>query len=229
MRVLLTALHFGVASSDRVDCGNGSTLNDLTAFTVMQWAYPTAQTFNRRFFDKDGKKIGGWDSADVSDIRLIVSRATTNGDARTTGLNLALNTWHFVAFTYDETDGPRVFGGRLDAAASEASYTTRTVGAGGTTADSTGNFVIGNRTTGASNVAFEGRFAWTAAWNRRLTLAEIQAQQFRPFCKSSDGCVGFWHLGWAGTGIQPDLSGNGNNCTVTGATVADHAPLARWP
>ena len=68
--------------------------------------------------------------------------------------------------------------------------------------------------------------------NTDLALAEIQRQQFRPHPLAST--LVFCMLGYAGTGTQPDWSGNGNNGTVTGATVADHVPLGAfgfqgWP
>ena len=32
-------------------------------------------------------------------------------------------------------------------------------------------------------------------------------------------------LGYNGTGTQPDWSGNANSCTVSGATLSNHAPI----
>ena len=68
-----------------------------------------------------------------------------------------------------------------------------------------------------------GRMGFFHVISSELTLNQIIAQQYRPHVRS-DSQV-FMHLGFNGTGTQPDLTGKGNNGTVTGAVVADHVPL----
>jgi hypothetical protein len=89
-------------------------------------------------------------------------------------------------------------------------------------ADATYSLEIGNLTT-AGSFSYRGSLAWVGIWNTELTLAQIQALQFRR--RVTSGCVGFWELGYNGTGTVPDWSGNANAGTNTSGTVTDHVPL----
>ena len=76
---------------------------------------------------------------------------------------------------------------------------------------------------GTDSKAFPGSIALFGLLNRVASQQEIVSLQFNPRVVS--GTKVFMPLGWNGTGTQPDLSGNGNSGTVTGATVAAHVPL----
>lgn len=106
-----------------------------------------------------------------------------------------------------------------------SSYSFRNVGSGATTA-ATGDLYLGNR-TGVFKTA-ELNLSLYQMINSRLSLAELRAIQYTMFPSRSDQNI-FIHLGWNGTGTQVDWSGNRNNGTVTGATVANHAPLGYVP
>jgi hypothetical protein len=135
------------------------------------------------------------------------------------------NTWNYVGFTFDIAGSAneviQIYKGNLTTVAAEISYAYRTDGSGTLNSDAAANFSIGNAS--GYGAAWPGTIAWFAHWNRVLTLAEVVEQQFNPHVTS--GCVLFMHLGYNGTGTQPDWSGNGNNGTVTSATVSDHVPL----
>lgn len=128
------------------------------------------------------------------------------------------------------SDGPRVFYRDLDTANStvtEATYASRTVGSGATQTTVTA-LVVGNRSASPFNVAWQGTISTLIWHNARLTQAELNVWAERPQPLAGTTRL-FMELGWAGTGTQGDLSGNGNNGTVTGATAANHAPKVRWP
>ena len=221
------ALTFGGATSDRVNCGSGASLDDLSPFTWMAWIYPTAFTSGRRLAEKGSstQKVMLL-SGTSGDWRLQVAR-TVASNYITNDTPLALNTWKFVAATFDTGGGAgeiiNLYTGGLNTIATESSYTSPADGSGAVTADASGDFVIGNVGVATFNQAFEGRIAFFGVWNRALSLGEIRAQQFRPHVTS--GCVLFQYLGFAGTGTQPDYLGNANAGTVTGATVSDHVPI----
>lgn len=221
-------------SADKLNCGSGSSLDDLNTATVLVWVYPTSlDTAPRRIAHKgllgSGFRILSLGTT-AGEFRVAVERATVSLTADSTGAPVTTNAWQFLGGQWNTGGGDtdqKLFHGTLTTVVAEVSYSSRTAGSGAPISNASADQIIGNQSNNGN--PFPGRIAWMGIWNRVLTLQEIRAQQFRPFCKSTDGCVLFVHLGWAGTGTQPDLSGNGNNCTVTGATVADHAPLVRWP
>lgn len=219
------ALTFGAATSDRVTLAAG--LNDLNAFTVLMWHFPTTVTNGRRLWDK-GVDVKGLALTPSLQLEQKVGRATTNAFA-TVSAALATGSWQFVASTFDESDGPRIFTGGLASTASEPAYASRTIGAGTSSADSGSPFCVGNIEGAGSTFAYQGRIAVFAHFRRRMSLQEIIRWQFQPYTDAD--CDIFMQLGFNGTGTQPNLTslGNGINGTVTGATVADHVPLALAP
>jgi hypothetical protein len=73
-----------------------------------------------------------------------------------------------------------------------------------------------------------GTVAEAAIWSAALSAAELLAltrgappTRIRPTALAL-----YWPL-WGVAATEPDLSGNGRNGTVTGATRADHAPVGR--
>jgi hypothetical protein len=75
-----------------------------------------------------------------------------------------------------------------------------------------------NNAAPIARIAYEGFIDGTA-----LALADLVARWER-LTNHANSKI-FIHLGFAGTGTQPDLSGHGNSGTVTGATVGAHVPL----
>ena len=198
----------------------------------MAWVYPSNTTQNTRVYQKglnpnqqllspingqfsidDGRGAGG-----------TIARALVNLAAIPA---YGANKWVFVAGQTDITTAGnnRMFAGDLTTVAVEAtSYVTQSVGVLGAGGNNSGTIaVIGNNSN--ANVSFVGSIAWVGVWNRILTTQEIQDQQYSPHLTS--GCVLFTNLGYNGSATTaPDLSGNGNTGTVTGATFSDD-PLLR--
>lgn len=218
----------GGANSDRINCGSGTSLDDLAAFTWMLWVYPTSDTGAQTHISKasaaTGRKSFERKSTDVNDFDSIVNRVTTNAGATTTGVNRPLNAWLFIALSYDGTDGPRVWTGNLTTPIVQASYSARTVGVGTTRTDNASDLFIGNRDGTAE--AFVGKISHVGAFNRRLTQGEIRSWQFNP--RKMSGCILYMDLGFNGTSTQPDHSGNFNAGTVTGGTQDIHAPIRSY-
>ena len=221
------ALTFGGAISDRVtitDPGNYPLL-----CTILVWHFPTTQTAFRRIWGQAG--VGyiqdvQWVFGDTNSLQLAVDfydgASYTGGAVAVSSTNISTNTWIFNAFVLNGNSGnPQIFTGTLLAAATEDGYATQTAAPATGQPRGTGDdFLIGNVGT---TTAYEGRIAVFARVDRAMTLAEIQQWQFLPRVVADTKL--FIHLGFAGTGTQPDWAGNGFSGAVTGATVSSHVPL----
>ena len=227
------ALNFANTTADRVDMGSSSTLDNLQASTICAWVYRTTTRVSGQIYAKGSfanqtrNPAFGLRGNDGSTLSLLVDRATT--DLNLTGNNassatLPLNTWAFAVAAYDTSTNPQMFMGTLTAEVSEVSYATQTLGSG-TIGDNTAELgCVGNASlAGTQDKSFPGIIGFISIYNRRLTLGEIQQQQFSPYVTS--GCIYFSHLGFNGTGNQVDWSGNKNTGTVTSATYSSHVPL----
>lgn len=218
------ALVFGAANTDDVSVG-GTSLDNLSAFSMLFWIYPTTITHQRRIWSKGAsikdieiRNSGG----DVDRFLFYVVRATTTAIAIPVNNTLVLNTWQCIGITYDGTDGPRVFTGSLTAAMTEVSYSTRDVGAGAETDDSAAEIALGNRTS-TGTASFQGRMEVYKHFNTRMSLAELRRHQFRDIPASN--CLLHWRLGYSGTTTQVDWSGTGNAGTISGATIGAGLPI----
>ena len=225
------ALSFTGGDSDRVDVSSYSDVEGMATGTIVFWVYwdDISPADNRQFFTKQGEygvAFSPWGAGDK--VQGSVVRGTTNLDVA--GLNanfshLASTKWLFLAFTWD-TGGAnadqRLLIGDLDSPAAEPSaYSTQTVGSGAV-ASGANNLIIG--CDGGHTLSFNGDIALCGIFDVHMTNAEIQAQQHSLYPLRE--CVGWWNLGFNGTGSQTDWAGGGNNGTVTGAVLADHVPLA---
>ena len=231
-----TALTFGAATTDRVDIGAGSSLADLDPFTIFAWVFPTGTTANRAILGSRGQgaasvrqlRLNG-SGGSSGNLELRVTRATTSTSyiTNTRPMNVS-NTWVCVMATFDSAASPtgRIYTGTLAALLAEATYGTSTAGAGAVSAESSASHTWGNRDVGGFASAFQGRIACGLYLNRVLTLGEGLNLQFFPRLLANT--KNFVLLGRNGVGTQPDLSGNGNNGTVTGATASNGPPLG-WP
>lgn len=223
------ALLFATNSADRVDCGSGASLNNLSAFTAFAWVYVigTMNAFNGRVVNKGdvGSATKGKEPISITtgDKWFIeIDRAGVNAAA--TGFSaITFGKWIFIATTYDETDGPRIFDGDLSTEASEKQYSSRTVGDGATDADSSSELWLGNRSIGTANRAPNARIACAGYIAERLTITQIRKFQWNILACLDFDVRGLWIL--HGVDTQPDMSGNLNNGTVTGPTTIDHVPL----
>jgi hypothetical protein len=212
-----------------------------TGMTVWAWIYRTADTANSTIMSK--RNSNGWHfladniSSVPGRLRFLHIRATTNTDfIGSTGATdvVASNIWTFVAATMNDAATPKVkmYRGERDVVPAEISYTTTQAGPGALTSDATANLYVGNLqqvTTGP----FQGAIARGGVIARVLTLAQLQelwvaslrSGSPQPHCNVANTALLFDHIN---TSNVTDLSGNGNNGTVTNAVNADH-PLFRSP
>lgn len=160
----------------------------------------------------------------------VINPHTTDIDDYTTNTNpLVLNTWNFIGVTADPAGAANehinIYIGSLTAVATECGYGSITDGAAAADTLTAVGPVIGNRNP-SNNRAWQGRIAMASYWDRVLTISEIRQQQFRP--QKESGCVMLHHYGFNNGGSEIDYSGEFNAGTITGATVAPHAPIQTW-
>lgn len=73
-----------------------------------------------------------------------------------------------------------------------------------------------------SNEYVNGNIAYAHLWNREITLAEVVENGFHPGFPA-ESLVGYWPV-WNPADPEGDLSGQGNNCTITAAVESTNGP-----
>lgn len=219
------ALTLGGATSDRITVTAAASINNLAAFAVIAWVFPTTLTDLRMIYSKDngtGSEVFFGLNGTGGNVQIQVGRATSNANAVSDDTPLsAANTWHCIAASWDGSTAPKIYRGSLTVAMVERTYLAgNTAGSGAQKDDSARDALWGNDGT---TLAFQGRMAVAALFNRAPTLAELQSWQFDPRVLS--GTVDLKHFGYNGTGTQLDFSGSANPGAVTGSAVGDHVPL----
>lgn len=220
-------------STNRVDVGAGTSLDNVTAGTCLVWAKTTNVGGSNQILYRKGAAVGDIYRFSFTGTTLsaVVTRATTNLEAAALHANcngLAANTWVCFCATWNTAGvngDQKLFTGTLTSLLAEPSaYSTQAVGSGTAGNNAADSMFIGSTSTGSQ--PWLGDIAVFQYVNRQMTLGEARAWQFRPSWVS--GTVGMWVLGWNGTTNVPDLSGNANTGTITGATVSAHVPLGNW-
>lgn len=222
------ALNFAQgAETEKVDCGSDTSLDNLDPQCYIAWvqfsAFEEFDCIMNKFVSPPRNNSVQLVGASGDNIRHRRVFSGTNHNYITNDTPLSLNTWHCVCAQFDSVapslDG--IFVGSLTTAMTESTYSANADPDGTISSDAGDALNIGN--TGGDNNAMEGDIAVAAVINRTLTLGEMQDWQFYPRVIADTKL--FMHLGYNGTGTQPDWSGNGNHGTVTGAVVSDHVPL----
>lgn len=226
-------------SGSRVNHGSGSSIDDLPSaggVTWWMWVYRTADGANQHLMTKDGSFPGGWamlvdNNGGEGCLRLIIFRTNSTGsnwtDYQSAAGRIPLNTWTFVAATYDETASPEVvlyYGSRTATVIAETSYITSQNGTGSYLSDAASDLWVCNLQR-ASTLPLKGSGQCGGLIPSVLTLGQLRTLQFasKPQTNYPGAKLTFHYDGTTGT--QPDLSGNGNNGTVTTATRGTPAPL----
>ena len=222
------SLNFAGGSTDRVDFGSDASLDNMSEFTFMFWArwevFGSLDFLFSKGASDDLALHFRFSGIALNEFAFDRARATTDlfvAQSNTGSHNLQTDTWYCVAATAHETNAPHIYSGSLTEIFAEYPYDSQITGSGAFTDDSGSNLIIGNNT--GFTQATEGDIAFVQVWDRQLSLAECRANQFR--MTPDVDTVAFSHLGYNGTGTQPDWSGNGNSGTVTGAAQSDHVPL----
>lgn len=218
----------GGATDEEISHGSGIALTD--PFSALFWCRPSTVSDADRVIL--GQASTGFPhqlrtsrSGDGTQLLLVVFTAAGSSSCSSVGGEMAADTWAFVGFSYDSSraDESRIYHGDLTTLASDVS--TDNIDSD-TFRAASGNLFVG-RNGSVPNRPFAGDIAIGMVWpGTLLSLADFQAQQFRPHVTA--GCELFTHYGYNGIGTQSDWSGNGNNGTLAGAggpEVSGHVPL----
>lgn len=213
-------------ADDVLDCGSGTSLDDLTALTIAVWANPDSMGEGTlgRFTDKTVQLfLNRTSTSPVTTKSLLfqLNCATTNITRHSADNVVVTGEWHHYAVTWS---------GGTTASTSvkfykdgvETSYNaTSTNCTGARTSDATNSLLIGN-SSGATRT-FDGKIGEVAIWSSELTAAQIASlvtdTKRMPLQVSKSTLVGYWDLldeedGSSADGdIFYDGSGSANNCT----------------
>ena len=91
----------------------------------------------------------------------------------------------------------------------------------------TSSFLLGRDSSSYSqgiNSSYKGLVDNFSIWNKVLTQSEIQQYMYSPPTGNEAGLVGYWNFNEGSGNTVTDLSGNGNNGTISGATWSTDAP-----
>lgn len=218
------ALSVGAATSDRIDCGTGSSLafTENTKMTALLWFQITTFTANRQLFAQNATDGNGGPRLlldGTSELHFVVNRGpvgTANCDVTTNNAALVVGVPYVVAVTFDAaaTQNGHVFLGSLTQPITELTYAGAANLSGNVT--TTTAWVWFNRAT-IFNTAVQC-LAWVGArYNAILDLAEMRAWQANPFRQVRPELALCQAFAANGTGRVIDRSGNNNHGTITGA------------
>lgn len=211
------SLTFTGSSTNKITINNPMTLGSGSALTYLFWAKQRATPLGNEGWNKGIGELLVYSNVSLT-YRMIIDRATTDADCRTLATILFPDTsWRFIAITYSEASGIKMFtGGQFTAVAEASSYVIQIAGAGATAAE-TGDVYIDNRGSATSQAAPQD-VAFFAMYDSELTLAELRRHQFfqRPI---KSGCKILMRLGSSGSSTQVDWSSNVKNSPITGATI----------
>lgn len=233
------ALTFGATATDRVYFTGRDLITNV--FTIAGWVKPSSLTNNDCFFGTPGANPANHSQDAIINfimrtigsagaIGLIVNGVGTNvaslGSLMTTGA------WQYIAAVLDAPNGvAKLYRGTTSVAVAEVpSYSVQTPGSTTTvwSQDDPSNdkYTWGARFAGGAYTnSFHGDMSWGQIWNRVLTLAELQAQQFTPVPTDTNQQA-YHQFGYTAptNGNQPDWSGHSpaRDGTISGATVATH-------
>lgn len=229
-------------TSDIITVGTPSVLNITSAITLSAWIYPTAFPAAGSNFeliiDKgyDGTngayslRLGGtkFDGSQNGNFLQVTTFANGVTSGSQVVFNESLNTWTHVL---GQADGSlwHIYQNGSNSGEDNA------LNSSGTPVSSTEKVALGGGyLTGTATRFWPGRIADAAIWNIALTQTEITALSHgtRPYLIRPTALKGWWPLDGL-VSPEVDLSGNANNGTLTGTSLAFGAPFLpftpRWP
>lgn len=207
------ARHFANTSADVVTIGNPAAIQALTSITVACWFYTDATTGARQDWVAKGL---GWVLHATGAVPPTVGWDVAGGNGVTGVTGAALGAWHHACGSLTGTTAKVYLDGALDST-NAASNTLNTA--------NTDSIFFGQDGRNGSAVV-SGRVAEVGVWSRALSDAEVAAlaKGVPAPLAAPGGLVGYWPLHGV-SATEPDLSGQRNNGTVSGTTVAAPPPM----
>lgn len=220
------ALDFNAANR-KIVVPNSATLSGMTEFSKIIWVLPLDTPL------KDDGIIYREDSGGALAIRLIVdnsgfmqyfvARDTDFGFKVNSSLPLTVGAVSCIGITFDTTDNLDMYIGGPNTDLASPTFSSDTDGAGALS-DHDGLLTLGNSEDNQATRFFTGAQSVFKLYNKRLTLDEMIIEQYR-HSNIANRVLAF-DIGRNVSGsTQGDLSGNGNDGTITGAVDTAHAPI----
>ncbi len=185
--------------------------NNLNAWTLAAWVYPTASDPFGVIFVKDPQvsyDIFFVIPSLVLSIQAAYSITAANSLSTTT---VPTNQWSHIAATFNKSGDAKI---RMYLNGVEVSYFAQQAGSGTLPDDSANGWMSGNDTF---DDGFTGRIAEQAIWNTDLTAVQITtlaASTTGASAIAAGNLVGYWHL--CGTASpEPDATVNGDNAVLS--------------
>lgn len=223
--------YFPGSSTDRINVGSGSSLDNPTIGTVWCWFKFTSNGGHYLLAQADSA-FSKWKHFYVSSGRAMVmsvSRATTAFFFNTPNSLVSNGVDYFAAWSFDLNSGSsadqHLYLGTVATPATEQSKSAQGIGSGSVWDGSGEDWHIGSAgnsggfSSGGGGVIVA---ATGAVFGRQLTLKEIVEQQWKTSVVPDQS--GMWNLGCPGSTII-DISPNGNHGIPTGAPLAVSPPV----
>lgn len=193
--------------------------------SIALWFYPSALTAAMALTTiSQAAALGDWfrlicfGNVANDPVGMGASAANTSSDASsTTGPNGTANTWYHAAGTSSAANQRTAY---FNGSSAASNTDSRTPGSVNTTS-------IGRLPRNGTALYFDGRLAEVGIWNVALNANEVAALAGRvsPRHIRPESLVGYWPV-WGLHSPEIDLTANNRQMTVTGATLANHAPVA---
>lgn len=211
------------ATTDVINAGDPTVLQNILdgGGTVAAWFYvnSTGQTSNTRFFTKQGganfSLTAGWALLITAGSVYLRVRYTSNSK-NWVGPTMPTDSWIHLCCTFDcssfSNTAIMYFNGVSQTVTPGSNPT------GSYVSDVGNDFFIGSGTA-TDNRGLVGKIAYAQAFDRILSNDEVYEIMYKPGSIRTN-LVGYWPL------IEDvrDLSGNGNNVTLTGGSYSVDGP-----
>jgi uncharacterized protein (TIGR02145 family) len=223
------SMSFDGNSGDNVEINNFAGLsNDIT---ITGWVLFTDSTNQDCIIEKHESINGGfptptgwWLRKEQRKLRWLGT--TVNGSMNNeSSINLPIGSYVFVAATYDGVSSKLYING-VDCSGSGQTLSNP----GGNIISNSRSIVMGMGRWGAQNngiyttMLLDGNISEISIWNTALTQEQIQQYMNCPPSGDEEGLVGYWNFDEGEGDTVYDLSDNGNDGEVIGATYSTDVP-----
>lgn len=205
----------GGSATDNVDVGHGSTLQNLTAFSVCHWVYARSSGGGggeRLWQHGNPLAYGG-----TNNLSFVATFSTTSGTWFTNNNVFPFGRWMHVCITYDGSSTSNTPTLYLNGRTSPFTQTVAPVGTY-TTLNSS-DWIFGNNANTGGVRCFDGWQQDMRIYSRLLTQAEVSAI-YQTGDISITNCVVLLLGNDGGGSSMADSSGNSNTGVITGATFS---------
>lgn len=222
-------------TGDYVNHGSDAAIDNLDQLTCACWFKTDATATFSHIYHKATAGGINFFRTHVGNSEFVFGRfaSPTNTFYITSGTTVSTDTWYYAAAFLDHDNSPNpacgIYFGDMGTLAVEQSYTGgKTDGTGTKTSDASGNLRVGNDVSG--NLPMQGIIAFFAFWDTKLTVPQIQMQQFNlQYPVAAANCKVFCNnYGFTGdTGTVANFSGAGSafDGSPSGTVVGSHHPL----